>query len=110
MTSAEFAIVPENASSASDFIIATAQSLADGFRSADGEVAGLMSTWRGQAADSYAAGWREVHRGATTVFDALRELAEAIGASAEALNAVDVQRAHAQASATAAGTSSLDLP
>ncbi|WP_225730491.1 MULTISPECIES: WXG100 family type VII secretion target [unclassified Nocardia] len=106
MTAPEFALVPESASSASDYLVATAQSLADGFRTADTEVQELMSTWQGRAADSYATGWREVHRGATTVFDALKELAEAIGATAQAVSAIDVQRARAQASYT----SSLDLP
>ncbi|WP_225730508.1 MULTISPECIES: WXG100 family type VII secretion target [unclassified Nocardia] len=105
----EFAIVPESARSAADFIVTTAQSLADALRSTDIEVQALMSSWRGTAADAYAAGWREVHRGADEIFTALRERAEAIGVSAAALAAVDVQRARAQASATATA-SSLDLP
>ncbi|WP_158607849.1 WXG100 family type VII secretion target [Nocardia panacis] len=95
-SSTEFAMVPESVRGAGEFIVATAQALMEGFRAADAEVRGLRASWRGTAADAYGAGWEQVHRGALAAFDALKELATALGACAEAVAAVDARRAEVQ--------------
>ncbi|MFI9508402.1 WXG100 family type VII secretion target [Nocardia sp. NPDC052566] len=78
-SAAPLAMVPENVSNAGQFVSETAQALADGIRSADAEVAQLMSSWRGTAASAYWQGWSETRQGALQVFDALREMAELLG-------------------------------
>lgn len=84
----------------------TAYRLASELRSAastlDNEVRGLESSWTGAAASSYQTGWGELHAGATDVWDALFELADKLGVTAETFSETDTT--------FASSVSSLDLP
>nr|WP_269781554.1 WXG100 family type VII secretion target [Nocardia bovistercoris] len=61
-----------------------------------------IDSWSGNNSDTFAAGWSEFHEGADQVWDALFELAEKLGVTAETLATTDQTRA--------TGLSSLDLP
>jgi uncharacterized protein YukE len=64
MSDTEFAVVPTAVSDTGKFVQDTASSLRNGVRSADTEIAALLTTWKGNAADAYAAGWEETRKGA----------------------------------------------
>jgi WXG100 family type VII secretion target len=100
----QFVVVPEHVSDAGRYVQETAQTLINGVRSADAEVAGLMSTWRGAAADAYSAGWDETRQGAVAVLEALGDMAELLGVVATEVDALDQTRADVFR------PSSLDLP
>lgn len=102
----DFAMVPTEVSDAGRYIQQAAQSLIDGIRSADTEVAGLMATWRGPAADAYSAAWGETRQGAIRILEALDGMGELLGVSVA--NVAEVETARVEA--TTAATSSLDLP
>jgi WXG100 family type VII secretion target len=99
--SASLSVVPVNVEGFGRFAYQVATELRSGSASLDVEVQGLMSGWKGAAADAYLAGWEEMHRGAVEVWEALFELAEKLGITAETYRAVDTARA--------SGISSLDL-
>ncbi|MFD0360036.1 WXG100 family type VII secretion target [Nocardia sp. GCM10030253] len=61
-----------------------------------------IDSWVGNNAGTFTAAWEEFHEGADQVWDALFELAEKLGVTAETLRATD--------QSYAAGISSLDLP
>ncbi|MCP2292291.1 WXG100 family type VII secretion target [Nocardia amikacinitolerans] len=61
-----------------------------------------IDSWSGNNASAFTAGWEEFREGADQVWDALFELAEKLGVTAETLATADQSRA--------AGLSSLDLP
>jgi WXG100 family type VII secretion target len=98
----DFAIVPTEVSDAGRYVQQAAQTLINGVRSADTEVAGLMATWRGPAADAYSTAWDEARRGAMRILEALDGMGDLLGVSVDAVVSVDVDRA--------AATSSLELP
>ncbi|WP_051407572.1 WXG100 family type VII secretion target [Nocardia sp. CNY236] len=101
-SSTTFVVVPEYVSDAGRYVQQTAQNLVSGLRSASAEVDGLMTSWRGVAADAYAGAWDETHRAALEVFEALAEMAELLG--------VVVNRAAAADTTAADGFGSLSLP
>ncbi|MFC6011117.1 WXG100 family type VII secretion target [Nocardia lasii] len=101
-----FAIVPADVSDAGKFVQQTATALVNGIRSADLEIQGLMSTWKGRASAAYLAGWDEARDGAVDVLEALETMAELLGVTAVAASDVDDRNA----ADTAAVASSLDLP
>jgi uncharacterized protein YukE len=69
---------------AGQFAFRTAQDLLDALRSAGAEVDGLMAGgWTGTAADAYGAGWCELRDGGIQVFEALSDMAELLGVTAE---------------------------
>ncbi|MFC9966052.1 WXG100 family type VII secretion target [Nocardia ignorata] len=72
-----------------------AEELRSASASLDTEVQGLTATWKGAAADSYLAGWDEMHRGALDVWDTLYVLAERLGITAENFRATDDDNAAA---------------
>jgi uncharacterized protein YukE len=65
-----------------------------------------MSTWRGPAADAYSVAWGEARQGAIRILEALDGMGDLLGVSVETVVSTDSARAEA----TAAATSSLDLP
>jgi WXG100 family type VII secretion target len=97
-----FAVVPEHVSDAGRYVQQTAQNLINGLRSASAEVNGLMSSWRGVAANAYAGAWDETHRAALDVFEALADMADLLG--------VVVDRTAATDTANSTGFGSLSLP
>ncbi|WP_068057242.1 WXG100 family type VII secretion target [Nocardia xishanensis] len=81
---------------------AVAEECKSGYASLVADTHATIDSWSGNNADIFAAGWAEFHEGADQVWDALFELAEKLGVTAETLRATD--QSHA------AGISSLDLP
>jgi WXG100 family type VII secretion target len=102
----EFSVVPSTVTDAGKFAQDTATELRNGIRSADTEVQTLMTTWKGNAADAYLAGWEETKKGALEVLDALANMAELLGVTAVSYTDIDDRRA----ADTATVTSSLNLP
>ncbi|KAA0018530.1 WXG100 family type VII secretion target [Antrihabitans cavernicola] len=91
-------VVPEEVTSVGRFAYEIAEQLRSGSTRLDGEVQGLSATWRGSAADSYRSGWDEMHHGAVQVWDALFQMAEKLGVTA------DTYRTQDSASASALGS------
>lgn len=102
----QLGLIPSEVSDAGKYVQQTAQSLIDGVRSADTEVAGLMSSWSGAAAEAYRAGWEETRAGALEVLGALHDVGELLGVYVAQIDTVDNTRAEN----LTARTSSLDLP
>jgi WXG100 family type VII secretion target len=99
-------MVPAEVSDAGRYIQQAAQTLRDGIRSADTEVAGLMATWRGSAADAYSTAWGEARQGAISILEALHGMGELLGVSVDTVVGAETARTEA----IMAATSSLDLP
>ncbi|MFQ6397075.1 WXG100 family type VII secretion target [Nocardia sp. KC 131] len=98
-------MVPTEVTDAGRYVQDTAQALINGIRSADAEVAGLMASWQGTAADTYLAGWEETRRGAISVLEALHDMGDLLGVSVTTV--LDLDQAHADI--TKSATFSLDL-
>jgi uncharacterized protein YukE len=96
-----FEVVPATVTDAGRFAQDTATALRHGIRAMDTEIAALMTTWKGDAADAYLAGWH----GALAVFDAVTGMADALGVTAADFADLDARRA----AATTRITSSLNL-
>ncbi|WP_280430101.1 WXG100 family type VII secretion target [Nocardia brasiliensis] len=105
-STAEIGLVPADVTDAGQYVQQTAQALIDGVRSADTEVAGLMSSWSGAAADAYLAGWEETRAGALEVLRALHDVGALLGVYVAEIDASDTRRAET----LAVQSSSLDLP
>jgi len=103
-TAAPFAIVPDHVASAGQYVKQAAETLVNGVRSADTDVQGLMSTWKGVAANTYVTGWEETRDGALHVLEALNTMAELLGVVATEYRATDTRNASDYRQ------SSLDLP
>jgi WXG100 family type VII secretion target len=101
-----FVVVPAAVSDTGRFVQDTASALRSGVRSADTEIASLLTTWKGGAADTYAAGWEETKAGALEVLDALATMADLLGVTATGFTDLDQRRA----ADTTTYTSSLNLP
>ncbi|MEV0251818.1 WXG100 family type VII secretion target [Nocardia sp. NPDC050712] len=97
-----FEVIPEDLQGLGRAAYQIAAEIRSASASLDTEVQGLMSTWKGAAADSYVAGWNEMHSGAIDVWDTLFALAERLGITAENFRQVDAD--------SSAALSSLDLP
>lgn len=106
MPPTEFAVIPAAVTDAGKFTQDTATALRNGIRSTDSEIQALMTTWKGQAAAAYLAGWEETKKGALDVLEALAGMADALGVTAVAFTDIDDRRA----ADTAHVTSSLNLP
>ncbi|WP_062987692.1 WXG100 family type VII secretion target [Nocardia anaemiae] len=100
-SSAALEVIPEEVKEVGRFAYRVATELRSGSSSLDVEVQSVLSTWRGIAADAYGSGWEELRRGASEVWEALFELAEKLGITAETYQTAD--------SARASTFSSLDL-
>lgn len=92
-SSAAVEVIPEEVKEFGRFAFRVATELRSGSSSLDVEVQSVLSTWHGLAADAYGSGWEELKRGATEVWDALFELAEKLGSTAENYSTVDTARA-----------------
>ncbi|MBF6545188.1 WXG100 family type VII secretion target [Nocardia brasiliensis] len=79
-----------------------ADELKAGYSSLVTDTKATIDSWAGNNAGAFTAAWDEFHEGADQVWDALFELAEKLGVTAETLRATD--------QSFAAGVSSLDLP
>ncbi|MGA4792252.1 WXG100 family type VII secretion target [Nocardia sp. AB354] len=86
---AAFSVVPAEVRDAGKFVQMTATALVNGIRSADSEINGLMTTWKGTAADSYLSGWEETKKGALEVLDSLATMADLLGVVAVSYADVD---------------------
>ncbi|MFI9507645.1 WXG100 family type VII secretion target [Nocardia sp. NPDC052566] len=82
-------VIPEQVKDLGRYAYGIATELRSGSNSLDGEVRGLLETWKGGAADSYGAGWDEMHQGAVRVWDVLFALAEKLGITAENYRTTD---------------------
>ncbi|MGN2638693.1 WXG100 family type VII secretion target [Nocardia takedensis] len=98
----EVVVVPEDVRATGVYLRETATALTTGLRFATGEVDALMSSWRGTAANAYGGAWDNAAAGALSVFDALADLAGALG--------VVVDRSIEVDQGFAGGFGSLDLP
>ncbi|MBF6474140.1 WXG100 family type VII secretion target [Nocardia abscessus] len=74
----------------------------DGYSALETDVRDMLESWTGNNSGAFTVGWEEFHQGAVQVWDALFELAEKLGVTADTVRETD------QAFAT--GVSSLDLP
>lgn len=74
----------------------------DGYSALEIDVRDMLESWTGSNAGAFVAGWEEFHQGAVQVWDALFELAEKLGITADTVRGAD--------QSFAAGVSSLDLP
>ncbi len=102
-----FEVVPAAVTDTGEFVQQTAVSLRAGVRSADTEIASLLATWKGNAADAYSAGWEETKRGALEVLNALETMAGLLGVVATGYADLDEKRA---TDTTMYTESSLNLP
>ncbi|MEV4127590.1 WXG100 family type VII secretion target [Nocardia sp. NPDC049707] len=103
-TGSPFAVVPDHVSDAGQYVQQTAQTLVTGVRSADADVQGLMTSWKGTAATAYVMGWEETRDGALQVLEALNTMAELLGVVGVEYTAADTTNA------AGLRQSSLDLP
>lgn len=102
----QLGLIPAEVSDAGQYVQQTARSMIDGIRRADTEVAGLMSSWSGSAAEAYRAGWEETRAGALQVLEALHDVGELLGVYVAEIDKADTTRAEG----LAAQAGSLDLP
>lgn len=86
-------VIPSDVTAYARRVYAIADQLRSALTQIDQAAAGLQSSWRGSAADSYGAGWVDVHEGATEVWDALFELAAKLGVTAETFTTTDTVNA-----------------
>ncbi|WP_280263813.1 WXG100 family type VII secretion target [Nocardia wallacei] len=101
-----FALPPDHVRDAGQYTQQTAQALADGIRSADSEIQGLMATWKGRAADAYLTGWDEARDAAIDVLEALETMAELLGVTVTSFEDLESGSSARVASTGAA----LDIP
>jgi WXG100 family type VII secretion target len=87
-------VVPSDVQEIGRLAYRMATELRSGSTALGTEVDTLLNTWKGSAADSYRSGWDEMHRGATDVWDALFDLADKLGITADNYRSVDAARAH----------------
>ncbi len=102
MNSPNLNVVPAEVSALGRYAYKLADELRSGAMSLDREVNALLTTWKGSAADSYDAGWDEMHSGALRVWDELFELAAKLGITADNYRDQDAK--------TKISINSLDLP
>ncbi|MGQ4617303.1 WXG100 family type VII secretion target [Nocardia sp. R7R-8] len=74
----------------------------EGYSALETDVRDMLESWTGNNVGAFSAGWEELHQGAVQVWDALFELAEKLGITADTIRETD--------RAFATGVSSLDLP
>ncbi len=102
-TAEQLSVVPEEVSALGCYIYDAAQSLQSALQSAGREVEALTSgTWSGPASVTFSRGWQECSSGGAEIIDALTEMAEKLGVTADNYIHSDTRRA--------SDISSLDLP
>ncbi|MDO3651071.1 WXG100 family type VII secretion target [Nocardia mangyaensis] len=99
---ASFSVEPDEVKVLGRLAFQIAKECQAGYASLVTDARVTIDSWAGNNASIFTAGWEEFHVGADQVWDALFELADKLGISAETLLATD--------QSNAAGISSLDLP
>ncbi|GAJ86868.1 hypothetical protein NBRGN_112_00830 [Nocardia brasiliensis NBRC 14402] len=99
---AALSVEPEEVQALGRLAHQIADELKAGYSSLVTDTKAAIDSWAGNNAEAFTAAWDEFHEGADQVWDALFELAEKLGVTAETLRATD--------QSFAAGVSSLDLP
>lgn len=89
----ELQVVPAEVTDAGTFVQLTADELINGLNSLDRDINALLDTWKGNAADDYAAGWEETRQGVVTVLDALTKIAELLGVNSRTFATQDTSNA-----------------
>ncbi|MBF6204476.1 WXG100 family type VII secretion target [Streptomyces gardneri] len=74
----------------------------EGYSALETDVRDMLESWTGSNSGAFSVGWEEFHQGAVQVWDALFELAEKLGITADTVRGTDQN--------FAAEVSSLDLP
>ncbi|WP_378737123.1 WXG100 family type VII secretion target [Nocardia brasiliensis] len=95
-------VEPEEVKALGRMAYQIADELKSGYASLVADTKVTIDSWAGNNASVFTAAWDEFHQGADQVWDALFELAEKLGVTAETLRATD--------QSFASGLSSLDLP
>ncbi|MFF0528362.1 WXG100 family type VII secretion target [Nocardia amikacinitolerans] len=93
---------PEEVKALGRLAFQIAEECKSGYSSVVADAQVTIDSWVGNNAGAFTAAWEEFHEGADQVWDALFELAEKLGITAETVRASD--------QSYAAGISSLDLP
>lgn len=100
--STSLSVDPEEVKALGRLAFEIAQECKAGYSSLVIDTKVTIDSWAGNNATAFSAAWEEFHEGADQVWDALFELAEKLGVTAETFHTVDQSRT--------AGFSSLDLP
>ncbi|MFQ6397685.1 WXG100 family type VII secretion target [Nocardia sp. KC 131] len=100
--SSSLSIQPEEVKVLGRMAFQVAEECRSGYSSLVTDARVTIDGWVGNNAGTFTAAWEEFHEGADQVWDALFELAEKLGVTAETLRATD--------QSNASGVSSLDLP
>ncbi|MFD4444453.1 WXG100 family type VII secretion target [Nocardia sp. NPDC058519] len=95
-------VVPDEVKALGRLAYRVASECQSGYRSLATDAQITIDSWRGNNATTFTAGWDEFHSGADQVWDALFELAEKLGITADTFVTTD--------QSNASGLSSLDLP
>ncbi|MFG1794444.1 WXG100 family type VII secretion target [Nocardia sp. NPDC049149] len=98
----DLAVDPEEVTALGRLAYQIAEECKSGYASLVTDTKVTIEGWAGNNAGAFTAAWDEFHEGADQVWDALFELAEKLGVTADTLRASDQSRA--------SGISSLDLP
>ncbi|MET4613341.1 WXG100 family type VII secretion target [Rhodococcus sp. PvR044] len=84
MEESDLEVVPEEVALVGRIVRSAAVDLATAMKAVSGDVDALLSSWTGGASASYADGWAHVRDGADKVFEALGDMSELLGSTAEA--------------------------
>lgn len=83
-------MVPDDVRDVGRFVYGLADGLRSAMASAASDVDGVLSSsWLGDYADEFAAGWKETHDGGVHIIDALTAMAEKLGVTAENYRVTD---------------------
>ncbi|MFE6925764.1 WXG100 family type VII secretion target [Nocardia sp. NPDC057663] len=88
-------VEPEEVKALERLAFQVAKECQAGYASLVTDMRATIETWTGNNAGVFTAGWEEFHLGADQVWDALFELADKLGITAETLLAVDESNAAA---------------
>ncbi|MCX0270044.1 WXG100 family type VII secretion target [Nocardia zapadnayensis] len=74
---------------AGTFLRSVASTIGDAMRRMDSQIDGMAVFWRGDAAQSYSAGWSEVSAGAVTLLSSLEGFGDLLGIQSDEFDSVD---------------------
>lgn len=100
--SSSLSVQPEEVTALGRLAYRIAEECKSGYSALATDARLTIDGWAGNNAGTFTAAWGEFHEGADQVWDALLELAEKLGVTAETFRATD--------QSFAAGVRSLDLP
>lgn len=78
-----FVVEPDRVLETGRFVREVSNELKSGLDSVARDVERLMGTWHGRAAQAYGLGWSDVQKGAHEIFDALADMSELLGVTAD---------------------------